>query len=453
MDAEALQLADFVESPEQQGYDRCPNLRAMKSALIWLGLGVLACFLVPYQVRYSRQTVEEQERYAFIPFDLRPFGNEIGSVNSSAGLQGGDQLLTINRRPFTGRTIYAQELRAAQYTNMPLAVTVRARNGEVRDSEAGFAHCTCVIAPRSKIILIHVLPPAFCVLLGFAVALLRHYRVEAWLFLALMLCLSQLTLFPDFRASGLQHMVDVGAWGDWLRVPATAYESFCHASWPAWLVLFSAYFSRKSGRVNPVPTAWLVATPMLLTALAWSVVWVGWSEDFARTASVGDVLIGTSGWATIAAFICAVICVLPYGRNCVAVMALVVLGAITLLYWAWLGLPTYEFVRGSDRALHVVPAVPAGMLARPFVVATFACIAFAVVALANLGTLAKVEVAALLALAVAASFVCVSMSVVDFAALNAFRNPGFPLVAGGLGLAGVAWSILSRTKLARQPGT
>jgi len=422
----------------------------MKTAGRWLGVCVLACFLLPYQVRYSRQAVEEQERYPSVPFTLRPFGNETGYVSYAAGLQGGDQLIAVNGRPFTGRTIYAQELEAAQSTSQPLSVTVRARTGERRDSEAAFAHCTCVIASRSRIILTRVLPPAFCVLLGFAVAVLRRSRIEAWLFLALMLCLSQLTFFPDIRASGFPQMVDVAAWRDWLRAPATAYESFCHASWPAWLMLFSAYFFRRQdgGNPRPRPTAWFVAIPILVTAVAWSVVWVGWSEDFSRTASFGDALIGTSGWATMAGFGCAVVCVLSYSRKWAVVMVLTGICATILLRWVWLGLPTYYFARGSDHALHIVAAVPGGMLARPFVAAAFSCLAFVVVALANRMTLTKVEVAALLALAVAAPFVCVSMSMPAFPALNALRNPGIPLTAGGLGLVGVAWSVSDRTRQA-----
>ena len=72
-------------------------------------------FLAAFQIRYSIATLEARSTFLFIPFQLKPYTNTIESVGQSAKhvLHRGDELIAVNDRPFTGMSVYRQELRAA----------------------------------------------------------------------------------------------------------------------------------------------------------------------------------------------------------------------------------------------------------------------------------------------------------------------------------------------------
>jgi hypothetical protein len=407
------------------------------AALIRLCLCVLGCFLAAYQYRYSFEVVEAQETYAFVPFRLQPFGNRIGNIAYAVtSLTRGDEVLAVNGQPFTGLAVYFGELQANQGGAKRFTVTIRSPSGAVSEADVGFPHCTCGIASRATIVKTHVLPPLLCVLIGFAVALLRPRQPLALLFLALMLCLSQLSYAPDMRTSfgGFPQIVEVRAWLDWLRTPAVAYESFCQASWSAWLLLFAAYLFRGAGRRDPVPAAWVIASPTLAVAVAWTAAAVGWSEAYRVTMSLGGFLIRNSRWLTLAGIWGTAIWAIYLNRRWGAVVALLALCAMTLLYWATLGLPTYGFVPGPDGLLEVVPVTPEWLLREPFIVATFASATSVSLSVAHLKRLSRIQVIAIAALAFATPGLCIMM-------VSYLWHPDFPLIAAALGLGPMAWSL------------
>ncbi len=420
-----------------------------RTALLRLCLCLLGCFLAAYQVRYSREVFHAKRNYDFVPFSLLPFGNQIWNAAYALRVNPapGTKLLAVNGRPFTGLTVYLQELRTAGMRMEPFRVTVRGVDGAIRDLDVVFAHCTCGILDCSRIILIYVLPPAFCVLIGWIVAGVWPTRSLAWLFLALMLCLSQYTLIPDLRArfGGFTQMVEVGGWRDWLRVPAVGYESFCRSSWPAWLVLFAARFFNEVRTRRHRILVWSVATPMLVLGMMWTIAAVGWSEDFRSVASLGEWLIRTSAWQTMAGICATVICVSPLGRKWTAAMVALVACAMVLLHWRELGLPTYTIIPGSDNRFHLVEVFSESFLARAFVVATFGCAAIAVYALAHFRTLTRMEMASFLALGSVAPLFCMGLTPYQLSWSWGYWYPVcFPLAVAGLGLLGVAWSIQCR---------
>jgi hypothetical protein len=434
------------------------NLVMLRTNLLRLCLCLLGCFVAAYQVRYSREVLHVKQSYDYVPFRLLPFGNRIGThaYSTKATSLAGAELVAVNGRPFTGLTIYLQELRRANTVSQPFKVTVRGNDGVVCDHEINFPHCTCGVPRSSMVILVDILPPAFCVLLGLTVAGLWMTRPLPWLFLALMLCLSQYTLIPDLRVrfGGFQQMVEVGGWHDWFRIPAVGYESICRSSWPVWLVLFTVHFFLGLRTRRHLIYVRLLSIAMLALGVAWTIAAVGWSENFSKVAPLSRWLIHTSDWQTIACTCAAVICVSHLGKRWVAAMVVLIACAMTLLYWRELGLPTYTLVSGADSRLHLAQVVPESFLARAFVVATFGCAAFAVYTLAHFRILTRVEKTSFLILGSVAPMFCVGQAPYPIALSWGYWYPVFfPLAIAGLGLLGVAWSVKRRsTRNDQSPG-
>ena len=87
----------------------------------------------------------------------------------------------------------------------------------------------------------------------------------------------------------------------------------------------------------------MIACGMFAVAIAWTVAWVGWSEDFLKTETLGNVLIRTAPWVTVAGICGAVVCAWRIGRKCGSAVALLAILAFLLLYWPRLGFPTYGY--------------------------------------------------------------------------------------------------------------
>ncbi len=235
-------------------------------------LVVCAVLAVALQIRFSIATFEARSTLLFIPFQLKPFTNTIDSVGQSARgvLKRGDELLAVNGRPFTGMSVYRQELRSAtRYldgvhrlppteavqarspSRWPFRVTVRSGAADARTVNIEFGNCTCGSLSTPQVIWYCILPPAACILLGFIVAAAsRSQSALPWLFLAVAVCLSVIAIVPGGFGNWSQ-VADPLEWRDWFRVPALAYQSFFAASWPAWLLLFAVYcFQRSVSAIN-----------------------------------------------------------------------------------------------------------------------------------------------------------------------------------------------------------
>jgi hypothetical protein len=150
--------------------------------------------------------------------------------------------------------------------------------------------------------------------------------------------------------------------------------------------------------------------------------------------SLGGFLIRNSRWLTLAGIWGTAIWAIYLNRRWGAVVALLALCAMTLLYWATLGLPTYGFVPGPDGLLEVVPVTPEWLLREPFIVATFASATSVSLSVAHLKRLSRIQVIAIAALAFATPGLCIMM-------VSYLWHPDFPLIAAALGLGPMAWSL------------
>jgi len=124
---------------------------------------------------------------------------------------------------------------------------------------------------------IWIVPPAFCVLLGFTVVTLRPYAIVSWAFLGLMLSLSQLQFWSEWY-TGFQYTITPMQWTDWLRVPGVGYQAFVRYAWPAALVIFWSQVFRARPAVRRA--AQMVAVAFLGFAALHAVLQIAWSENF-----------------------------------------------------------------------------------------------------------------------------------------------------------------------------
>jgi phosphoserine phosphatase RsbU/P len=149
-----------------------------------------------------------------------------------AGLDEGDTLLEINGQPADAAAVFGDAIRAAKSGDL-LHVKVRrtAPSGEPSEHmvrvqlQAGTANDSKVFS-----VLLFVVMPVFCILLGFWVVVVRIRDPRAWLLLGLMLG------FEAFFDPGLDF------WPPWARDLGTVYRQGLLNSWPIWLLLLGIYF-------------------------------------------------------------------------------------------------------------------------------------------------------------------------------------------------------------------
>jgi hypothetical protein len=335
-----------------------------------LALISIAVFLAAFQIRFSIETMEAQDTFLFIPFQLKPGTNTIepGSfAQARDAVRPGDILLEVNDRSFTGISIYRQELRTVRRhldsarglsmdeqikTVSPwrFHVTVRRPNGNIRTANVYFANCTCGSLGQSRVIWYLIVPPLLCLLAGLIVAALRPAAPVHWLFLAVAICLAQVALVPSVFNDRWSQEANPLEWQDWFRIPALAYQTFFSNSWPAWLLLFGVY-SRPPEHGTKL--FWWAATPTLAIAVLKTIDAIGWSENYQITAELHRQLEVMSTPATALALL-ALACVtwsLGTVRRVGALLSAVV--ALYFLYWPLSPVlapftPTYPYNAGFE---------------------------------------------------------------------------------------------------------
>ena len=313
-----------------------------------LALLPVAVFLVAFQVRYAMETIEARSTFLFVPFRLKPCANILGSVAWESGrdvVHPGDELLAVNGRPFTGASVYWQELRRVQryldaanrlpvedaikaVLNWPFHVTVRS-GGETRTVEVHFAHCTCGSLGWLRVIWYCVLPPVICTLAGLAGVAGRPTARLAWLFLAVTVCLSQVALVPVEFFDWSQGANPL-EWHDWFRIPAVALQAFFAASWPAWFLLLAVHALRQDVLS---PAAWWAVMPIWLVSGLKTLIAVGWSENFRVIEPLYQTWEPATTAATVIALFAAVFVTWGGAKAWTAAAAGFAALAAALLYW------------------------------------------------------------------------------------------------------------------------
>jgi signal transduction histidine kinase/CheY-like chemotaxis protein len=210
-----------------------------------------------YQGFYSKYVVDLY-RYPTVrsrpPFQYTP-QKTIRAVREEAtrpGMRVGDELLSINGKPFTGEAVLHDELIA----NPPgsfLNVMVRHPDSAVERIHIrleSFGGVPYRLQDWLFAIVAFLFVPTLALILGFVAPLVRPANPRAWLILALMLSFSQIYY--------------VQGWDGPLRSAAIGYRVFAAATFGVWLVLFGVYFPQTAEWNKKRPWAkWLFVVPVI----------------------------------------------------------------------------------------------------------------------------------------------------------------------------------------------
>ena len=193
---------------------------------------------------------------AGMPFDFGFRGRVISTMGPEArqaGAKWGDSVLEIDGTPFTGRDV----MRAAVMSKQPgdlLRAKIQHQNGKVAD-------IVVKLGPRRKVkpslslwateIVVQLLMPLFCVLLGFWVVLSRPRDRRAWLLLGIML--------------GFEALTPIGSWHGMWFTAAMVWTLLLFDSIPIWIMLFGLDFPRHSPFDRKWPwLKWVIIAPLAL---------------------------------------------------------------------------------------------------------------------------------------------------------------------------------------------
>lgn len=249
----------------------------------------LLVFVSLYQLRSSFDTVYLIRTLdLYVPFLIDPFTSRAdvlytwGHPADRASLLRVDQILRVNGKPFTGMSIYLRELWESQHQpptkiSKLFFVTVLSDDSRVHTIEFGVPHCTCGTLTYWQAVILWVISPMFCVLVGFATVALRPLSILAWAYLGLMFSLSQLQFWTE-PYPGFQLTASPMLWPDWFRIPGVGYKAFVQAAWPAALLIGSMELIQPSTKAR-----WwraLLITLFLSFAALEAALAIAWSENF-----------------------------------------------------------------------------------------------------------------------------------------------------------------------------
>ena len=230
-----------------------------KPALLFTLLGLLLGWALASQVSLSGLALYLQSRSstsAGVPFELDDYGTRIGDVYPTyqkTGLKQGDEVVALNGVPLTGSGQVAQLWVAAKPGDTVTVSINRSEGGQMR------AHLIPIrLQLRNKessewpfIIILSIVLPISCLLVGFYIAFARPSDPLAWITMAM------LASFGQFTGSGTPLLLE----SPW-RELTSLYQPILSTTWPLWMVLFAMYFPEPFPWVKRMPwIGWLLAVP------------------------------------------------------------------------------------------------------------------------------------------------------------------------------------------------
>ncbi len=348
-----------------------------RNAFPYAALLASLSLVIAYQIKSSVDTVQVERRVSFyIPFTVQSFTNRIDRMAYVANweegwsgdaprplsfLHSGDEILSINGRAFHGLSVYLRTLPFDERWIGPdwhgFKVTARLADSTVHNVEFSFPHCTCGVPSMAEAISVWVVPPLFCVLLGFATVLLRPKAILAWGFLGALLALSQIGFWDEVYPGFLLTTTPM-AWGDPARWFGVGYRALVQSIWPAALLIGSRHFYRH--RRGAIRFADCLCALFLLHALLRVTVEVAWSENYRPFVALYRILqsneTGLVAWAFVGV---AALGWLLNRRLGMAVGGLALLailgmyqGAAPVTHGNWV-----DFVDGTRRFIFDIPTV------------------------------------------------------------------------------------------------
>lgn len=247
----------------------------------WVVLGLLFFAACAYQVRATIAAFpgffdRGVAQWPFIPgyFHGEPTAAFVEPEAHNAGVREGDVVTNINGKPFTGLAVFGEAIAKAKPGDT-LQVTVQTPGSNTErttkiplTTPRRTIHWTAAVVIVLKVVL-----PAFSILLGFWVALVRPRDISAWLLIGVLLGLC------SFYTSGTE------SWGRGVRDLAEFYRMGCNGAWPFCMLFFGLYFpqpfphNRAQGWVRLAK--YVLAPVVIVDAVVSIAIRMGEMESFA----------------------------------------------------------------------------------------------------------------------------------------------------------------------------
>ena len=196
-------------------------------------LALLFAITLAYEIPYLHDVLWDKTRVPLFTMQLATDRVAYAEKDAvAAGIHKGDEVITIDGRPYRGLSDWAQPI---DDTPAGHDITVT-----VRSTDSGTAERTVVLPVRAKPIeyweiiaetTLYFLLPGVCVLLGFWVAMQRPRDPRAWLLLVLMLTFPH--IFESYKAE---------AWPPGGRELAVFYHISLGSILPVMMFLFGRFF-------------------------------------------------------------------------------------------------------------------------------------------------------------------------------------------------------------------
>ncbi|MBZ5535594.1 MAG: SpoIIE family protein phosphatase [Acidobacteriia bacterium] len=241
------------------------SISATRPKLHYLILVLLFLLTAGYQFRHAIYVLDYTEERAWAVTSPgvvnlgSPVVQSVSKETEEAGLRPGDTILALNGRPYRGLSELIHVVEFARPGDF-FTLTVRHKNGPpfeetlriplVQRKEAASDHWFFVVV-------LHLLLPLCCVVLGFWVSAVRPRDPLAWLLLALLLGFSQLFSLGFENEEGTL-----------TGNLALAFHLWLAASWFIWLFLMGLYFPSRLAFERRAPwLKWIVIVPLGISSV------------------------------------------------------------------------------------------------------------------------------------------------------------------------------------------
>ena len=184
-----------------------------------------------FQIRYAQDIwrTEKVDAPFVMPASASALLEIVRPEAEKLGLHTGDTLLAVNGQKYTGTALLSEAYAKARPGDQ-FELRVKSASGE----HSVVLPVTAGTTPLSQVIfdvLLNIVAPIGCVLLGSWVVLIRPRDRLAWILLGLMFCFSQ--LFSSFK---------IESWGPGYREVAMAYRTALATGWVIFMFLFGFFF-------------------------------------------------------------------------------------------------------------------------------------------------------------------------------------------------------------------
>jgi sigma-B regulation protein RsbU (phosphoserine phosphatase) len=237
--------------------------------LIYIPLVLLFIIAAIYQARFIHDRIiyiQGKVDRVRPPIGTGRYNSTISFIYPEAeqvGIHKGDLLIAADGRPYTGPAPIWDRIYDARPGDT-MSLTIRHAESEASPAEEVKQVQLARGEPEPYdlwgllyMIVLTMLLPVFCILLGFGVASLRPRDHLAWLLLGLMLSFAQ--IIPG---------IDYTAWKGWMRELMVGYKTFFQSTWALWMILVGIYFPEKWSLDRRWPwLKWLLIIPILFIAI------------------------------------------------------------------------------------------------------------------------------------------------------------------------------------------